>query len=306
MDEKDIEIFETLMKTKNVTRTAEQLFTTQSAVTKRIQRLEENLKCTLFIRTKRGVIPTAQAEHIQPVLQDIAQSMQKIRSYTAGSQGEIAGSIQLGSSVNYARYRLAPLLKEFMETYSKVDISVTTEQSTQLFRMFSENQFSAVIVRGDFDWKDGCVELSSESVCLVRNHQQLNTPLSELPYIRRKSDADFEAKLHCWMEEQNIHAGCASLEINDISACLSMVSAGIGWTVLPEICLAGFDGSIEPLFFQDGSAFRRSTYLLYRQSCFALPQVKCFVQKLLSYEYSSRTGSICPINAKDLAAHKDH
>ncbi len=295
MDEKDIEIFESLMKTENVTRTAEQLFTTQSAVTKRIQRLEADLKCTLFIRTKRGIIPTAQAEHIRPALQGIAQSLQEIRSYTAASQGEIAGSIRLGSSVNYARYRLAPLLKEFMETYPKVDISVTTGQSTQLFRMLSDNQLSVVIVRGDFDWKDGCVELSSEPVCLVRNRQQLDVPLSELPYIRRKSDADFEAQLHRWMEEQNIRTNHAPLEVNDISACLSMLAAGIGWTVLPEICLSGFDGSIEPLCFRDGSKFRRSTYLLYRQSCFELPQVKFFIQKLLSYEYNSRPGSICPL-----------
>ena len=43
MDERDIQIFQTLMETKNVTKTAQTLYTTQSAITKRLHKLEEEL-----------------------------------------------------------------------------------------------------------------------------------------------------------------------------------------------------------------------------------------------------------------------
>ncbi len=284
MDEKDIEIFLELMRIGNVTRAADNLFTTQSAVTKRIQRMEDDLGCSLFIRTKRGTLPTAQAEHILPTMNSIYRSLQDIRSYTSCSQGEIAGSVRLGSSINYAHYRLAPLLKDFMEAYPRVDISVTTGQSAHLFKLLSDGQLSLVILRGDFTWNDGHVELSSEPVCLVRSRDDPDRGLSDIPFIRRKSDAGFEAQLHRWITEQGIRIKPASLEINDISACLAMVSAGIGWTVLPKICLSGFDGICMPLSFKDGTAFTRSTHLFYRQSHLELAQVGCFIEKVLDYE----------------------
>ncbi|MCI6948155.1 MAG: LysR family transcriptional regulator, partial [Oribacterium sp.] len=64
MDEKDIEIFRSLIKTGNVTKSSEKLYTTQSSLTKRIQKMEEELGCQLFIRTKKGVLPTPAAEKI--------------------------------------------------------------------------------------------------------------------------------------------------------------------------------------------------------------------------------------------------
>ena len=285
MDEKDIEIFLELMQTGNVTRAADNLFTTQSAVTKRIQRMEEDLGCPLFIRTKRGMLPTAQAEHILPAMSGISRSLQDMRSYTSCSQGEISGSVRLGSSINYAHYRLAPLLKDFMEAYPRVDVSVTTGQSAHLFKLLSDGQLSLVILRGDFAWNDGCIRLGSEPVCLVRSRADHNKDLSEIPFIRRKSDPGFEAQMHRWITEHGIRIKPASLEINDISACLAMVAAGIGWTILPEICLSGFDGICLPLSFKDGTAFTRSTHLFYRQSHLELAQIRCFIERVLAYEH---------------------
>ena len=56
MDERDIQIFQTLMETKNVTKTAQTLYTTQSAITKRLHKLEEELGAPLFLRSVKGLI----------------------------------------------------------------------------------------------------------------------------------------------------------------------------------------------------------------------------------------------------------
>ena len=64
MDEKDCEMLEMLEKMGNITKAAEKLFTTQSALTKRIQKLENELGCTLLIRSRKGIIFTPEAEAI--------------------------------------------------------------------------------------------------------------------------------------------------------------------------------------------------------------------------------------------------
>lgn len=64
MDERDLEIFHVLMETKNITAASQSLYMTQSAVTKRLHKLEQELGAPLFVRTVKGLIPTASAESI--------------------------------------------------------------------------------------------------------------------------------------------------------------------------------------------------------------------------------------------------
>ena len=106
MDEQDIELLKTLIDTQNITKTAKKLYTTQSSLTKRIQKMEQDLGCQLFIRSRKGILPTPAAEGIFPEIEKISQSMEHIRAYALSLQGEICGSLKIGVSVNIARYKL--------------------------------------------------------------------------------------------------------------------------------------------------------------------------------------------------------
>ena len=75
MDEQDIELLKTLIDTQNITKTAKKLYTTQSSLTKRIQKMEQDLGCQLFIRSRKGILPTPAAEGIFPEIEKISQSM---------------------------------------------------------------------------------------------------------------------------------------------------------------------------------------------------------------------------------------
>lgn len=281
MDEKDIEIFRSLVKTGNITKSSEKLYTTQSSLTKRIQKMEEELGCQLFIRTKKGVLPTPAAEKILPDFNHIQETLDHIRSFTQSAEGTIAGTLRLGVSVNYARYRLPAVLKHYMEKYPAVDVDVRTDQSTSLYRKLSNNELSIAIVRGEFRWSEGTCLLSEEPVCLVISRENAHRPLNELPSIQRHSDSTFEESARLWCAEQHIKKSHSSLHINDISTCLAMVKSGIGWAILPEICLEGFDGiRTPPLVLQDGTRITRKTYVLYKHDYYELPQVQLFVDEI--------------------------
>ena len=117
MDEQDIELLKTLIDTQNITKTAKKLYTTQSSLTKRIQKMEQDLGCQLFIRSRKGILPTPAAEGIFPEIEKISQSMEHIRAYALSLQGEICGSLKIGVSVNIARYKLPAVLKTLINKY---------------------------------------------------------------------------------------------------------------------------------------------------------------------------------------------
>ena len=83
MDEKDYELLLDLSETKNITKTASRLYMTQPAITKRIQKMEEELNCQLFLRSKKGVILTPSGESIIPYTNDIL-----LKSRLLKEQGE--------------------------------------------------------------------------------------------------------------------------------------------------------------------------------------------------------------------------
>ena len=285
MDEKDCELIEMLWETRNITKAAERLFTTQSALTKRIQKLEEELDCELFIRSRKGVLFTPVAERILPYVRQVSDSMDRIRSQVAIYRKEVAGTLKLGVSINFARYRLADVLKGFMDKYPNVDIHVSTMQSTNLYQSLVKNEISIAIVRGSFKWNEGMVTLSEEPVCLVTAREHAGEPLNSYPYIGRHTDAGFYDKIQLWRAENGCQESRTNLWVDDIGSCLEMVSRGIGWSILPEICLKQFNGQITPLYFKDGTPFTRSSHILYKHDYFELPQVKKFIQEVLAREY---------------------
>ena len=57
-----------------------------------------------------------------------------------------------------------------------------------------------------------------------------------------------------------------------------MVERGLGWGIVPEICLNDFQGHIRPLFFENGEPLIRSTYLMFTKQALELPQVRVFIE----------------------------
>lgn len=83
-----------------------------------------------------------------------------------------------------------------------------------------------------------------------------------------------------WLTEHDLRQIRPSLWIDNIDTCKEMARYGLGWCILPRICLGDFDGYIEDLYMDDGSPFIRSTYVLYRDDYGLLPQVQLFLEAL--------------------------
>ena len=79
MDEKDFLIFLTLAETGNLTRTAEKLYLTQPALSKRLQNMESELGAPLFLRSKHGVTLTPDGGQYLPYIQSIVRAEQSLR-----------------------------------------------------------------------------------------------------------------------------------------------------------------------------------------------------------------------------------
>ncbi len=277
MDERDFLLLSVLHETKNITQAAEKLGVTQSSLSKRIHAVEEDLGVSLMLRSRSGIRFTPEGEAVLDTALSAKTMLDDLRESLRLSNGGLCGTLRLGVASNYALYVLPEILDIYRRRYPQVNLHLNTDDSQSLYQKLTEGDIDIGILRGDFSWEEGQMLLERERICIICHPSFKNRPLWELPYISHKSDPLWEREVARWMRENNIRPNRHEICVDSLITCVQMVSRGLGWAVVPEICLGGFSGDIRFMTFANGEAFERSTYLLYAASAGKLPQIQAFL-----------------------------
>ena len=278
MTERDFEILKVLNKTKNITHAADLLYINQSALSKRIIAIEEELGVTLMVRSRQGIHFTAEGEKVLYYTQEAKKQLELMRIDLKEGSKVVSGTLKAGISINYSQYNLPQILSEYKKKFPNVTTYITTEYSRNIFLKISNGEVDIAVVRGEFPWNENKILLEEENICLIYNNSDIGKDLSEFQYIGRKTDITFEREMAQWLRENNLKIQKEGIYVDNINTCVEMVNQGLGWAIVPEICLKNFKGQIKPLVFKNGEAFTRSTYLLYSNSVSKLPQVREFIK----------------------------
>lgn len=277
MDERDFELLAALDRTRNITHAADLLYVTQSSLSKRISAIEQELGITLLLRSRQGVHFTPEGEEVLKHTLRAARELSLMREAIAAGRDYVCGTLDAGVSVNYAFYCLPDMLALYRRRYPHVNTHITTDHSRNLYMMILDGKIDVAIIRGEYPWKGDRVLLSRECICAIRSREDMDRPLEELPYIGRKTDIAFEREIAQWMRENGLQPEQQGIRVDSISTCVEMVNRGLGWAIVPQICLKDFPGCVTPLTFANGEPFVRSTYLMYSGAASVLPQVKAFI-----------------------------
>lgn len=277
MDEKDFDILSALAKTKNITHAANQLYVTQSSLSKRISSIEQELSITLLVRSRTGVHFTPEGEEVLKKTAEVQKILKLMRANLEANKGYICGSINIGVSINYALYKLPLLLERYRRAYPQVTTYVTTDQSRNLYSKISDSTIDVAIVRGEHPWKGCKIPLITETVCAIFSNENESLKIKQIPFIGRKTDSTFEREISQWMSENDLKTDQYEIYVDNVKTCVEMVKRGLGWAIVPEICLDDFSGYSYPLSFSNGRPFLRSTYIVFPESAEELPQIRAFI-----------------------------
>ena len=278
MTERDFEILEMLNKTKNITHAADLLYINQSALSKRIVAIEQELGVTLMVRSRQGIHFTAEGEKVLHYTQEAKKQLELMKIDLKENNAVISGTLRAGISINYSQYNLPQILSEYKKKFPKVITHITPEYSRNIFLKIMNGEIDVAVVRGEFPWNENKILLEKENICLIYHNQDIGKNLSDFQYIGRKTDITFEREMAQWLRENDLKIKKEGIYVDNINTCVEMVNQGLGWAIVPEICLKNFKGQIRALVFKNGQAFTRSTYLLYTNSVSKLPQVREFIK----------------------------
>ncbi len=139
-------IFYTVANTGNISKAAKELYISQPAISKSIQKLEEGLGCRLFSRSSRGVVLTEEGkllyEHVGAAFDTLTLGEEKLkRSIELG-----IGHLKIGVSSTLCRYLLLPCLKEFIRQNPHITISITCQSTNETLKLLEDNKIDIGLV----------------------------------------------------------------------------------------------------------------------------------------------------------------
>jgi DNA-binding transcriptional LysR family regulator len=115
-----LRIFQAAAAAGSFTHAGEALGLSQSAVSRQVSALEQDLEVPLFHRHARGLILTEQGELLFRTVQDVTLKLDAIRSRLNDSRERPHGDLRITTTLGIGMNWLAPRLGEFLELYPEI------------------------------------------------------------------------------------------------------------------------------------------------------------------------------------------
>jgi DNA-binding transcriptional LysR family regulator len=186
-----LRIFVAVARAENVTRAADTLGRTQSAVSMQVRKLEESVGAALFERGPRGVSLTAEGERLLPYALRIVGLVDETTAVMRTKQ--LDGPVRVGIPEEYSQTVLPRALAAFSETHPATEVTVLCGYTAQQMEALEAGRLDLAVI---FDWRDG---VSGELLAVdptfwvtsIAHDQHLERPLPIAVYWRSSWCRDF-------------------------------------------------------------------------------------------------------------------
>ena len=124
MDWDKLRIFQAVADAGSFTHAGDSLKLSQSAITRQIGALEEQLGVMLFHRHARGLILTEQGELLYRTAREMAAKVKTAEALLRANQDKPAGRLKITTTVGFGSTWLTAQMHEFITIYPEIDVSL--------------------------------------------------------------------------------------------------------------------------------------------------------------------------------------
>ena len=144
-------VFCEVVKYKNISKTAENMYISQSAVTQSIQKLERILGGKLFYRNKTGVELTEEGKNLYEYIKDSIETMSNAENIFSNYINLEKGKLRIAGGNSLMNSIIINPLMEFAKDYPNIDISISGGLTESLVRNLSNGELDLVALNLPFN-----------------------------------------------------------------------------------------------------------------------------------------------------------
>lgn len=244
----ELRTFIEVARQASFSRAAEHLFLSQPAISKRISTLERELGAPVFDRIGRGVALTEAGRELLPTARRVLQELDVCRRRIADLRGRVGGRLSIATSHHVGLHHLPPILRRFSNDYPDVELDLHFMDSEVACRAVenTELELAMVTLPSNPDgrlltrviWPDPLDPIVGLDHPLAAQAQVTLEQLSHYPAILPAHGTFTRRIVEQALGDYRSDLKVA-LESNYLETIRTMVSVGLGWSVLPRTMLAG-------------------------------------------------------------------
>ncbi|NWG01619.1 MAG: LysR family transcriptional regulator [Syntrophaceae bacterium] len=263
MNLKQLEVFYLVAKRKNYTRAAEELNVTQPAVTIQVKSLEKSLNLKLIQQVRKRMQLTEAGEllyqYAEKIFDLVSDANEKMRDF----KRLMRGTLQIGTTKNYARYIMPSLLSEFQKRFPRIKVILDEGNSEDMAKsvLDMKNEL-AFISQLNLDRKIKSIFFSTVEFALVvspehRFSQRKSISLRELngePVILREKGSGSRTAILRKFQEYGIWPSVI-IEASSLDFIVGYVkqNKGVSFMFEPDIREELEKGTLKVITIEEGN-----------------------------------------------------
>jgi DNA-binding transcriptional LysR family regulator len=290
MDWDKLRVFQAAAEARSFTRAGETLGLSQSAVSRQVSALEQDLGTPLFHRHARGLILTEQGEILLSTVQDVVLKLDAVRSRLIDTREKPHGELRVTSTLALGANWLTPRLGEFVELYPEVRLQLLlTDDELDLSMREAD---VALRLREPMQ-----PDLIRRRLFTVHFHVYASTDyLKKLGQPRDFADLDnhrliafgaptathflYQLNSLLTLGRDSKSPRAAHITVNNLGAIARAVDQGVGLAVLPDYCVAPNSGLVRLL--PQADVPEMDCFLVYAEEMKNVARVQAFRDFLVS------------------------
>lgn len=184
MNERNLKCFIKVYQLGSLHRAAQDLFLSVQAVSRIINKLEEEVGETLFIRSSTGIFPTAAAHKLKEHAEVILDQYKKIKEDLSHSQEEEVTTLRIASTYAVLKYLSVDFIKSFYKEHPNIRLNFVEYPEYPIYEMLNKGQLNVAFLPLPIDVKlFDMVYCFSHRYCAVVN---VKHPLAKKKILKYK------------------------------------------------------------------------------------------------------------------------
>ena len=124
MDWDKLKIFHAVAEAGSFTRATVIINLSQSAISRQIQSLEDDLKVKLFERHARGLTLTQNGEYVYKTAREVISKLKEVETSLGDQKSKPSGKITITTVRSFGKHWLTPRIQEFMQLNPEIEVEL--------------------------------------------------------------------------------------------------------------------------------------------------------------------------------------
>ncbi|HCJ76192.1 MAG: LysR substrate-binding domain-containing protein [Lachnospiraceae bacterium] len=242
MDINKFALFADVAFTKNFTKSGERMGYTQPGVSHVLKTMEDEFGFPLFLRTRKGVTMTPNAEAILPIIREIVSLNEKLEQTINNINGLETGHLTIAAFASISRRWIPSFIYAFKQKYPGIEIELLEGGTDEIVAWVESSQADLGFLSKRHTKQLKWHSLANDPLMAILPkdydvHGRSSIPMKEFeeqPFIISAEGVDYD--VHEAIRVANITPNIRYSSTDDHTV-ISMVSSNLGISILPNLVI---------------------------------------------------------------------